>query len=248
MRPRGPAKADKAKVASANQPKADAKANPKAPFKEVVAQGTVRFLYATPVLAVKGERNPSWILAQVGDARDGLTFLADPATERQLIEAALLDQVGRTLLDPKYRTRRSSRRRSTRQRWRSSRPTPTSSSATRSQRPARQDQAAVAVVPPRDAGHRDGAGARAAAAGEGRGALRRRAGRGSRGQHERAAPTRCQHQQYPGDRGARHQGAGVRERASAGRGRHGGGAGGFISAGTATITTRGDLINRGGRS
>ncbi|WP_165604030.1 hemagglutinin repeat-containing protein [Saliniramus fredricksonii] len=52
------------------------------------------------------EREPSWILRQVGDARgnDGsaITFLADPLTERMLIQRALVEQTGRTMLAPEF--------------------------------------------------------------------------------------------------------------------------------------------------
>ncbi|MGY6644410.1 MAG: two-partner secretion domain-containing protein, partial [Salinarimonas sp.] len=52
------------------------------------------------------EREPSWIMRQVGDARGndgaGITFLADPLTERMLIQRALVKQTGRTMLAPEF--------------------------------------------------------------------------------------------------------------------------------------------------
>ncbi|MCC5979364.1 MAG: hemagglutinin repeat-containing protein, partial [Salinarimonas sp.] len=52
------------------------------------------------------EREPSWIMRQVGDARgndgSGITFLADPLTERMLIQRALVEQTGRTMLAPEF--------------------------------------------------------------------------------------------------------------------------------------------------
>jgi filamentous hemagglutinin len=52
------------------------------------------------------DREPSWILRQVGDARgnggSGITFLADPLTERMLIQRALVEQTGRTMLSPEF--------------------------------------------------------------------------------------------------------------------------------------------------
>ncbi|MGY6568745.1 MAG: hemagglutinin repeat-containing protein, partial [Salinarimonas sp.] len=52
------------------------------------------------------EREPSWILRQVGDVRgtngQGITFLADPITERMLIQRALVEQTGRSMLDPNF--------------------------------------------------------------------------------------------------------------------------------------------------
>ena len=52
------------------------------------------------------EREPSWILRQVGDVRgtngQGITFLADPITERMLIQRALVEQTGRSMLDPVF--------------------------------------------------------------------------------------------------------------------------------------------------
>jgi filamentous hemagglutinin len=52
------------------------------------------------------EREPSWIMRQVGDARGndgaGITFLADPLTERMLIQRALVEQTGRTMLAPEF--------------------------------------------------------------------------------------------------------------------------------------------------
>jgi filamentous hemagglutinin len=71
--------------------------------RDVVTDGTVSFLYATRVPANKEERNPSWILAQIGESGAGLTFYADPTTERELIQQALVQQIGRSMLDPKYR-------------------------------------------------------------------------------------------------------------------------------------------------
>jgi filamentous hemagglutinin len=67
----------------------------------VIASGRIKFLHAVPFGT--NERNASWILAQVGDSRGNLTFFADPGTERQLIQRALVEQTGRALLDPKYR-------------------------------------------------------------------------------------------------------------------------------------------------
>ena len=48
------------------------------------------------------EREPSWIMRQVGDNRGDLVFLADPITERMLIQRALVEQTGRTMLDPRF--------------------------------------------------------------------------------------------------------------------------------------------------
>jgi filamentous hemagglutinin len=64
--------------------------------------GTVKFLYAVPIEGTD-ERNPSWIFASVGADASNLTFFADPATERLLIQQSLLQQTGRGLLDPKYK-------------------------------------------------------------------------------------------------------------------------------------------------
>jgi filamentous hemagglutinin len=66
--------------------------------------GTIRFLYSTPVPLSPGDRNPSWIFAQVGVDSTDLTFFADPTTERYLIEQALLEKIGRSMLDPKYKS------------------------------------------------------------------------------------------------------------------------------------------------
>jgi filamentous hemagglutinin len=70
---------------------------------KVTVSGRVSFLYATPVPSGQNERNPSWIFSQVGASAANLTFFADPATERRLIQQALLEQTGRAILDPKYR-------------------------------------------------------------------------------------------------------------------------------------------------
>lgn len=71
--------------------------------RDVKVRGKVSFLYATPVPSGAKDRNPSWIFAQVGANAANLTFFADPATERRLIQQALIEQTGRVLLDPKYR-------------------------------------------------------------------------------------------------------------------------------------------------
>lgn len=70
---------------------------------EVKVGGRVSFLYATPVPSGGKDRNPSWIFAQVGANAANMTFFADPATERRLIQQALIEQTGRAILDPKYR-------------------------------------------------------------------------------------------------------------------------------------------------
>ncbi|WP_262271821.1 hemagglutinin repeat-containing protein [Microvirga yunnanensis] len=71
--------------------------------KDVKVNGRVSFLYATPIASGQNERNPSWIFAQVNASAKDLAFFADPATERRLIQQALLEQTGRAILDPKYR-------------------------------------------------------------------------------------------------------------------------------------------------
>ena len=69
----------------------------------VVVNG-VKYKYGTPLPDESGARGPDWILEQVGDGRlPELSFFADPTTERRLIMQALIDQTGRSVLDPKYR-------------------------------------------------------------------------------------------------------------------------------------------------
>ncbi len=69
----------------------------------VVVNG-VKYKYGTPLPDESGDRGPDWILEQVGDGRlPELSFFADPITERRLITQALIDQTGRSVLDPKYR-------------------------------------------------------------------------------------------------------------------------------------------------
>ncbi|WP_194164682.1 hemagglutinin repeat-containing protein [Microvirga thermotolerans] len=64
--------------------------------------GKVSFLYAVP-FDTSADRNPSWIFASVGAGTTNLTFFADPAAERMLIQDALVQQTGRAILDPKYK-------------------------------------------------------------------------------------------------------------------------------------------------
>ncbi|MGV2981318.1 hemagglutinin repeat-containing protein [Camelimonas sp. ID_303_24] len=66
--------------------------------------GNAVFMYAAPLPALS-ERNPGWILDQVGDTRNRLDFrfFADPTLERRLIRQALVAQTGRSFLDQRYR-------------------------------------------------------------------------------------------------------------------------------------------------
>ncbi|MCA0404956.1 MAG: filamentous hemagglutinin N-terminal domain-containing protein [Proteobacteria bacterium] len=83
--------------------KADSELRPVVlPVNPAVTSVAVRYLNSSP-LPGTNDRQPSWILGQVGDARSDLTFFADPATERRLIQQALVEQTGRSVLDPTYR-------------------------------------------------------------------------------------------------------------------------------------------------
>ncbi|GLS17778.1 hypothetical protein GCM10007874_07930 [Labrys miyagiensis] len=67
-----------------------------------VTENGITYLHGAP-LTPAGQRDPSWILGQVGDSRGNLTFFADPLTEQNLIEKAIISETGRALLDPKYK-------------------------------------------------------------------------------------------------------------------------------------------------
>lgn len=65
---------------------------------------SVTYLYAAPVPGGAVDRGVGWILSEVGDARRNLTVFADPQTEQRLIQQALLANLGKTMLDPAFKT------------------------------------------------------------------------------------------------------------------------------------------------
>ena len=64
---------------------------------------TVTFLHSIPVSSTTVDRNPTWILAQLNISSSNLTFFADPLTEQRLITQSLLQQTGRSLINPSYK-------------------------------------------------------------------------------------------------------------------------------------------------